>query len=111
LNANVWKQESFDRFVHLSIKRDIYQHQVKEKHAYAHLISCDPTATNSINWFSHKFDLDDEFKKHTSSFEDIDVNTKPVGSTDQLFPKLCNEIEAISFAFPEKRIEDERHDE
>jgi hypothetical protein len=63
LNADVWKKETFNNFAHISIKRDIYQPQVKEKHAYTHLISCDPTATDSINWFSHKFDLDEEFKK------------------------------------------------
>jgi hypothetical protein len=75
------------------------------------LISCDPTAKDSINWFSHKFDLDDEFKKHTTSFEDIDITTKLVDSTDQFFPKLCNEVEAITFVLPEKRTENERHDE
>jgi hypothetical protein len=107
----VWKKETYDGFAYISIKRDIYQPQVKEKHTYTHLISCDPTAKGSINWFSHKFDLDDEFKKHTTSFEDIDITAKLVNSTDQLFPKLCNEVEAITFALPEKRTENERHDE
>jgi hypothetical protein len=48
--------------------------------------------------------LDDEFKKQTSSFEYID-------STDQLYPKLCNEVEAITFVLPEKKTENEHHDE
>jgi hypothetical protein len=55
--------------------------------------------------------LDEEFKRHTSSFEDIDITTKLVDSTDQLYPKLCNEVEAITFVLPEKKTEDEHHDE
>jgi hypothetical protein len=111
LHANVWKEEFYNGFAHLSIKRDIYQPQVKGKHSYTHLISCDPTATDSIKWFSHKFGLDEEFKKHTSPLEVIDATTKLVDSTDQLFPKLCNEVETITFALPEKRAVNECHDE
>jgi hypothetical protein len=110
LHANVWRKEFFNGFAHNSIKRDIYQPQVKGKHAWTHLISCDPTATNSIEWFSHKFDLDKEFRRNISPFDEVDVTAKLVDSVDQLYPKLNNEVEAITFVLPEKRTENEIHD-
>jgi hypothetical protein len=49
-----------------------------------------------------KFDLDKEFTRNKSIFEQVDVATKLIDSTDQLYPKINSEVETITLVLPEK---------
>jgi hypothetical protein len=49
-----------------------------------------------------KFDLDKEFTRNKSTFEQVDVTTKLIDSTDPLYTKINSKVEVITLVFPEK---------